>query len=175
MILQSNAFRFGNECYRQIPCTAMGTPMTLDYSNLFMDTFKQILLRDYCQKTGLSPLVRLGFIGDIPNKFRNMKSKIKFEIHLSNNEVHFLNVTVSIKNGKLRTAQFTKLTDYSLLNVYVNISFCHPSHVLKYTPKGQFIGLRHICPQKSDYLLNSKILCKKIVERSLHEKDFKKQ
>ena len=61
-----------------------------------------------------------------------MKSKIKFEIHLSTIEVHFLDVTVSLKHGKLTTALFTKPTS-SLL--YLNTSSCHPSHALKNIPK----------------------------------------
>ena len=128
MILKSNAFRFGNEYYRQITVTAMGTPMAPRFANLFMDSFEQSLQRDYSQKTGLSPLVWFRFIDDIfftrwiisfPSP-KNMKSKIKFEIHLSTNEVHFLNVTVSVKHGKLRTRLFTKPTDSHL---YLNTSF----------------------------------------------------
>ena len=65
-----------------------------------------------------------------------MKSKIKFEIHLSTNEVHLLDVIVYLKNGKLRTTLFTKPTHSHL---YLNTSSCHPSYVLKITPKGQFI------------------------------------
>ena len=65
MILKSNAFRFGNEYYRQITGTAMGTPMAPNYAKLFMDNFEQNLLRDYSQQTGLSPLVWFRFIDDI--------------------------------------------------------------------------------------------------------------
>ena len=43
MILKSNAFRFGNEYYRQITVTAMGTPMAPRFANLFMDSFEQSL------------------------------------------------------------------------------------------------------------------------------------
>ena len=78
-----------------------------------------------------------------------MKSKIKFEIHLSADEVHFLDVTVSLKHGKLRTALFTKPTDS---HFYLNSSSYNLSHVLKNIPKGQFIRLRYICSRKSDYL-----------------------
>ena len=74
-----------------------------------------------------------------------MKSKIKFEIHLSANEVHFFDVTVSLKQEKLRTTLFTKPT-YS--HFYLNISFFHPSHVLQNLPKGQFIRLKQIRSQK---------------------------
>ena len=36
------------------------------------------------------------------NKSKNIKPKIKFEFHLSANKVHFLDVTVYLKHGKLR-------------------------------------------------------------------------
>ena len=39
IILNSNAFRFGNEYYRQITGTAMETPMAENYANLFIDNF----------------------------------------------------------------------------------------------------------------------------------------
>ena len=100
-----------------------------------------------------------------------MKSKINFEIRLSTNEVHFLDVTVSLKHRKLRTTLLNKPTDS---HFYLNTSSCHPSYVLKNISKGQFIRLRRICPRKADYLLNSEILCKKILERGFHEKEFKK-
>ena len=41
-----------------------------------------------------------------------MKSKIRFEIHLFTNEVQFIDVTVSLKHGKLRTTLFTNTTDF---------------------------------------------------------------
>ena len=98
-----------------------------------------------------------------------MKFKIKFGIHLSANEVHFLDVTISSKHRKLRTT--LKPTDS---HFYLIASSCHPSHVLKNIPKGQFIRLRRICSRKSDYLLNSEILCKQFIERGFHEKELKK-
>ena len=179
MIVKSNAFRFGNEYYRQVTGTAMGTPMGPNCANLFMDNFEQNLLRDYSQITGLSPLVWFRFIGAIffiwtdnkesldhfifftqnYSKSKNMKSQIKFKINLSTNEVHLLDVTVYLKHGKFRTTLFTKPTDS---HFYLNTSSCHRSCVLKNIAKGQFIRLRRICSQKWDYLLNSEIFCKNL-------------
>ena len=70
-----------------------------------------------------------------------MKSKIKFEIHLSTNEFRLVDVTVSLKLGKLRTILFTNLT---CSHFYLSTLSCHTSHVLKNICKGQFIGLRRI-------------------------------
>ena len=61
-----------------------------------------------------------------------MKSKIELEIHPSTNKVHFLDETIYLKHGKLRTTPFTKLTDS---HFYPNTSSCHPLHVLKIYPK----------------------------------------
>ena len=65
MILKLNAFRIGKEYYRQITGTAMGTPMTPNYANLFMDNFEQTLPLDFFQQTRLSHLVWFRFIEDI--------------------------------------------------------------------------------------------------------------
>ena len=70
------------------------------------------------------PVTRTRWIISFPSHIitvnpRNMKSKIKFEIRLSTNEVHFIDVTVSLKHGKLRTALFTKPTDS---HFYLNTS-----------------------------------------------------
>ena len=65
MILKLNAFRIGKEYYRQITGTAMGTPMTPNYANLFMDNFEQTLPFDFFQQTRLSHLVWFRFIEDV--------------------------------------------------------------------------------------------------------------
>ena len=139
----------------------MGTPMALSYANLFMGNYKQNLFSDYFQRSRLSLLVWFCFIDDIffictgnkgsldhvtcftknHTKSKNMKSKIKLKIYLSSNEVHFADVTVSLKYRKLRTL-FAKRTDS---HFYLNISSCNPSHILKNIPKGQFIRLQRIC------------------------------
>ena len=165
--------------------------MAPNYANLFIDNFEQNLQRDYSQKTGLSPLVWFRFSEDIffiwtsnkdsfdhfiyftqnYSKSKNMKSEIKSEIHLSIYEIHFLDVTVCLKHGKLRTTLFTYRTHSYF---HLNISSCHPSHVLKNMLKEQFTRLRRVCSRKSGNQLNSEVLRKKFIERGFHEKELKK-
>ena len=76
MTLTSNAFRFGNEYYRQRTGTALGTSMGPNYLNLFMENFEQNLRRNYSQKTGLSPLVWFRFIDDIYFKWTSNKDSL---------------------------------------------------------------------------------------------------
>ena len=95
----------------------MGTPMTPNYANIFMDRFEQNLLDAFYQKTGKQPLVWWRFIDDIffiwnhdensLNEFitfcqeysesRKMKSKIQFTVNQSEEEVKFLDVRVMKK------------------------------------------------------------------------------
>ena len=99
-------------------------------------------------------------------------NQIKSEIHLSTNKVLFLDVTVSLKHGKLRTTLFTKPIDSEF---YLFISSCYPSHILKNLPKLQFIQLRRICSEKLDFFVNRKIIYERIKEHGFHEKKIKKE
>ena len=134
----------------------MGTPMSPNYSNLFMDNFKQNLLHDYSQKKGLSPLVWFRLIDDNKewldhfifftknySKAKNMKSKSNSKFISPLTKLTFL-MWVSLKHGKLRTTLSTRPTNS---HFHLNTSSCHLSHVL---------------------------LCKKFTERDFHEKELQK-
>ena len=94
----------------------MGTSMAPNFAKLFIGNFEQNLFRGYLQKTGLLPLVWFRYIDDIffiwsgnKDSFDHLisftqKSEIKLEMHLSFSQVHFLDVTVSYKHGKLNLA-----------------------------------------------------------------------
>jgi len=150
----------------------MGTPMAPNYANLFMDKFETNLLDEYHKKTGLGPLVWYRYIDDVffiwthgNNTLqpfldyiqnysidKKMKSLIKFEIHHSSESVNFLDVTVNLKNGTFHTDLYCKPTDAHL---YLNATSSHPQHVIKNIPKGQFIRLRRICSDTTNYIKHS--------------------
>ena len=133
LVLSSNVFRFGNQIYKQIKGTAMGTPMAPNYANLFMDKFETELIRDFEQKHGVKPFLWYRYINDIffiwtagedslktfinfaqdYSKNTNMESNIKFEVN-STSSVNFLDVTVRNNNGNLVTTLYTKPTDAHL-------------------------------------------------------------
>jgi len=81
-----------------------------------------------------------------------MKSLIKFEIHYSTESVNFLDVTVNLKNGVFDTDLYCKPTDAHL---YLNATSSHPQHVVKNIPRGQFIRLRRICSDTTNYIKHS--------------------
>ena len=191
LVLNSNVFRFGNQLYKQVKGTAMGTPMAPNYANLFMADFEELLLKEYRKKTGLAPLVWFRFIDDIFfvwhheeaalddfllfcndfSKNKSMKSNIQFQTHKSAESVNFLDVTVFLKDGEITTSLYSKPTDAHL---YLNAKSCHPPHVIRNIPKGQFIRVRRICSQLEDFVKNGKRLCKHFVDRGYNENFIEK-
>ena len=90
-----------------------------------------------------------------------MKSKIKFDVNISQNSANFSEVKVILDNETFKTTLFTKPTN-SHLNL--NYNSCHPSLVIRSIPKGQFIRVR-----QNDYV-NHSIETKHFVERGHDEK-----
>lgn len=98
----------------------MGTPMAPNCGNIFMDTFERKLLSEYFIQTSVSPLVWFRFIADIffiltsykqslhdliqfvqdVSEKANLKTKIKFDVNISENSVNFLDVTLQNRTLK---------------------------------------------------------------------------
>ena len=165
----------------------MGTPMAPNYANLFMSKFETEVIDSYHAKTGLKPYVWFRYIDDIffiwnhgaesLNDFiefnqnysteKGMRSVIKFEVNQSTVETNFLDVTIALKNNKLQTTLYSKPTD---AHIYLNKSSNHPKHVTRNLPKGQFIRIRRICSETTEYIRNVNILSKYLLKRGYSEK-----
>ena len=175
IVLTSNIFRFGDQLYKQIKGTAMGTPMAVNYANLFLEKFETDMLDEFEKKHQLRPLIWLRYIDDVLliwqhseeslkvfidfcdnfSQSRKMSSKIKFEANMSEETVNFLDVKVSVVNNKLKTSLYTKSTDAHL---YLNSKSCHPKHVIRNMPKGQFIRIKRICSEEKDFDFHAQVM-----------------
>ena len=167
-ILQSNIMQLGSRFFQQIKGTAMGTPMAVNFANIFMDSFETSMLDSYESEHGKRPTVWLRFIDDIffiwegdtnsLNHFINycdrysqsadMKSSIRFTSCCSQKEVNFLDITVRLKNGCLTTDLYTKPVD---THTYLHAKSFHPPTMISLLPKAQFIRIRRICTDINDY------------------------
>ena len=78
-------------------------------------------------------------------------SGLKFTWEISETSVTFLDINISVQDNKLATSVHYKPTDsYS----YLLYSSSHPSHVKDSIPYSQFLRLRRLCSEDSDF--NSK-------------------
>lgn len=91
-----------------------------------------------------------------------MKSKVKFEINQSTDKVHFLDVTIMLKESQLTTTIYSKPTDS---HIYLNTSSSHPEHVIKNIPKGQLLRLRRICSSTTDFIQQCNIYINYFINR----------
>ena len=187
LVLKSNVFRFNNTLYKQIKGTAMGTPMAVNYANIFLDKLETEMLKEYESKTNLKPFVWMRYIDDIfliwthdeqsltdflkycdeYSTSKNMKSKIRYESNCSAESVNFLDVKVKITGNKIQTSLYSKPTDAHL---YLNAKSCHPDHVVKNIPKGQFIRVRRICSEDEDFDLHANRMKNYFLSRGYNEK-----
>ena len=191
LVLKSNIFRFNHQLYRQIKGTAMGTPMAVNYANLFLDDLETKMLNDYEKKTKLRPLFWFRYIDDIffvwnhgeetlkdfidfcdkYSSSKKMKSNIRYESNASSESVNFLDVQVKLVENSLVTNLYSKPTDAHL---YLNANSSHPSHVIRNIPKGQFIRVRRICSRDESFDFNAKLMMKFFVSRGYKERYLQK-
>lgn len=166
LILSCNYFRFGNKYFLQIMGTAMGTPTAPNFANLFMAKLENEML-DKCPTK--KPFTWLRYLDDVffiwphgkdeLDKFldyvqqyastNNMKSKISYDVNISDDHVNFLDIKVNLKEGRLETDLFSKPTDS---HTYLRFDSCHPQHTKKGILKSQFLRLNRICSDKSTLL-----------------------
>ena len=167
IILKCNCFRFKEKYYHQQCGTAMGTPMAPGYANLFMNMVETQMLAEYEKITGLSPKIWLRFLDDIfivwehgpdeLSKFQKfmqdfgehskLKTTLKFTFE-SGQSVPFLDTSVSVEGGGLRTDLFSKETDAHL---YLRRDSCHPPACSKGLIKGELLRARRICSTQEGF------------------------
>ena len=165
MVLSKNNFNFNGLNFLQVGGTAMGTRLAPSYANLFMDYFE----RHHVYTYHTQPLLWKRYIDDIfmlwnqgiaelQNFIEHLNSclpSIKFETHISESEISFLDVKVKLNNNAISTSLFTKETDTLS---YLDYSSCHPVSCKKSIPYSQFLRLRRICSDLDDFVLQSKKL-----------------
>ena len=159
-VLSNNVFTFENKIYKQVHGTAMGTPMAPTVANLFMTSLEEKILQN--SPVPVDPEYWKRFIDDIfllwvgseeeLERFLEFLNEIhptiKFTHSCSNDQISFLDISISLKNGFLSTDLFTKPTDS---HAYLLYSSCHPPHVKKNLPFSQFLRLRRICSEEPQF------------------------
>ena len=190
-MMKNNVFHFGNQIYSQIKSTCMGTPMAPNYANLFMAEFEENMLKEYENRTGQRPLIWWRYIDDIfciwtggkdslneflqfvqsYSKIKKMKSDIQFTFDQSTEQVNFLDVCVKLRDGDITTTVYSKPTDSHL---YLNSNSNHPRHVIRNIPKSQFLRLKRICSNPTDFVRKSSTYAQYFISRGYHKADIER-
>lgn len=153
VVLENNFFQFDNVYYLQKLGTAMGSPMAPAFASLFMGKLEQTFLNT-CE---LRPDIWFRFLDDIfmtwshslddlnifIDKLNNIHPFIKFTYNISESNVTFLDVDVSIDGTQdIVTNVHVKQTN---VHQYVEYSSCHPKPCKDGIPYSQAKRYRRIC------------------------------
>ena len=170
MVLHMNNFDFAGRHYLQVGGTAMGTKVAPSFANTFMGWFEAKFVYTY----ELQPLMWVRFIDDIfliwqhghdslklfEDHLNQSLDSIKFETETSMDEVHFLDVVVRLDDNIISTSLYTKPTD---AHNYLSFYSSHPKNCKSAIPYSQFLRIRRICSNDTDFIRHSRTMSKPTV------------
>ena len=81
---------------------------------------------------------------------------LKYTGEISDDSLSFLDIKISIEGNDLCTSVYYKPTDS---HSYLLYSSSHPSHVKNSIPFSQFLRLRRLCSDDSDFFHKSESMC----------------
>ena len=167
LVLTLNCFSFGDNYYKQINGVAMGTKMGPSYANLFVgfienkffsnyhgpksDLYKRYI--DDCVSATSSSKEELNLFINAVNSFH---PALKYTWEISENSLAFLDIKLSINDNGLSTSVHYKPTDS---HNYLQHSSSHPQNVKNAIPFSQFLRLRRLCSDDTDFSNKCEEMC----------------
>lgn len=187
LILKTNYFMFDKKYYVQTQGSAMGSPFSPNYANLYMGLWE----KRYISDESVNPLLKhvlfwIRYIDDILLVFtgtedelfefrdyiNNTYSTLKFTMEYDKEKIHFLDVLISVDMmGNLETSIFRKSTDR---NTILHAQSYHPKEMIGNIPYGQFLRLKRICSKESDYDIQANEMQQRFVQRGYDRKTINK-
>ena len=174
LVLTLNCFSFWGHYYKQTNGVAMGTKMGPSYANLFVGFIEHQFFSQY---HGAKPELYGRYIDDCIGATSSTREELtqfitavnsfhpalKYTWEISDTSLAFLDIKISIEGNGLCTSVYYKPTDS---HSYLLYSSSHPSHVKNSIPFSQFLRLRRLCSDDSDFSEKSETMCQFFDRRS---------
>lgn len=181
LCLFNNNSKFEQTHLLQTNGTATGAPNSCSYADLavapidesiFSANIKHLFYygryRDDCLT------IWCGSLDELHNFFEflnTLSDDLKFTMEIGNDSICFLDLQISIVNGKLETSVYSKPTDSHL---YLHQLSCHKLSTIKGIRKGVALRLRRICSSDVEYETKSLEYIKYLVDRGHNADEVKK-
>jgi hypothetical protein len=171
-VLTKGYITFQGQIYQQTNGAAMGSPMIPPYANIFMYQLEKHTVHKFTNKGTLLLFKR--FIDDVfiitkdsnitelQSELNSLNPSIKLTWTPPANHCNFLDLIVSIKNGKIQTNVYQKQ-----LNTYAYLPF-HSYHTIAQKRgfiKGEAIRYARICTNEGDFKLMVKLFTLRLQRR----------
>ena len=173
MALQENFFQFETSLFLQIKGTSMGSTFAPSIACLYMWNFEKtfILTEHNPFFENISHWRRyiddilITWTGDMPQALaffewvNTLDPYLRFTHHISDQEIPFLDLLITINDGKLCTKTFSKPTDRNSL---LRFDSHHPKSLRQNLPYGQFLRLRRNCSEVEQFSQQAQSLSGKL-------------
>lgn len=171
-VLTKGYISFNGEIYQQTNGAAMGSPMIPPYANIFMyqleknavytykDSGKLLLYKRFIDDVFI--ITKDSDVAELQNELNSLHPAIKLTWSPLAKYCNFLDVNVSIKNGKLHTSVYQKQ-----LNTYAYLPF-HSYHTIAQKRgfvKGEAVRYARICTSEADFKLMVKLFTIRLQRR----------
>ncbi|CAF3855959.1 unnamed protein product, partial [Rotaria sp. Silwood1] len=157
VILDTNCFAYNKKYYKQIRGGAMGSAFTQVLANIYMFEWEQDLIQYQETHNGIYGR----YIDDIFMTTNETIEEINRELEkaqlkdinikittIISTSVHFLDVTITNENGKLRTSIYHKPTTEPYILPYTSD---HPHHIHRNIPYEALLRAARICSHVNDF------------------------
>ena len=160
LVLTNNSFSFDNKYFRQLNGVAMGTKMGPSYACLFMGYLEETIFKSY---RGPTPDLYKRFIDDIigasslPQEhleqfiqyMQSFHPAIEYTYSITHKQLPFLDTEMTpTDDDTISTSVYYKETDSHNILRYDS---SHPTSCKNSIPYAQFIRLRRICSDNTDF------------------------
>ena len=175
IIMKNNIFQFSDTWWRQLEGTAMGTPPACMWATLFFAEHEEFLCTKYARYLlHWSRFIDDGFgVWDWDNSpecltaFANFKldiqyGKLRWEINEPSHTVHYLDLTLTIANGKIDSTLYEKALN---LYLYLPPSSAHPPGVLKGLIAGAILRILRLTTNPHTRKKHVKVFYTRLVAR----------
>ena len=151
LVLKNNIFKFEGNHYIQTQGTAMGTRMAPAYANIFMHSIEKEILADHPNITFwrryIDDIICIVETNDTDTVDKllldanQLHPTIKVTIEANTEGIPFLDMTLTIRDGRITSKPHTKPTDRKL---YIRKDSCHPAHQKTGIAYSQALRLKRI-------------------------------
>ena len=163
LVLTLNTFEFNGEYYKQTGGVAMGSRLGPNYACLFVGYVEERMLSSY---TGIKPDLYKRYMDDVAGAalcseealrhFLEFASSfhpnLEYTWSASTDKLPFPDICMKPQGNRIATSIHYKATDS---HSYLNFSSSHPYSCKSSIPYSQFLRLRMICSDDSDFNIDA--------------------
>ena len=184
-VLRNNIFQFGKNTYwKQLLGTAMGTPVAVAFSCIYIGELECTLFHNFIDTNRLTYIYYCRYLDDIfaihhnnnnatilHNIFNSIEPSIQLKITHQGNHVEFMDLQISLLTTNMDTIQLSTSIYQKPANNYQYIppSSNHSTSVLKNTIIQEFKRYRLKCSNDIDYNNYKNLYIKRLIARGYKE------